>query len=83
MLACVIPTRASFSAALVASAIAEEIWRFVRENLGVSRPVGLPRARLLALSDYHASAAPPHVERERWLIQLPRPQGDGGSATFH
>lgn len=75
VLAYVRPTCASFSGTLVASAIAEEIWRSVRENLGVSHPVGLPRAFLLAVSDYLAAVAPPHSERERRLTQMSAPAG--------
>lgn len=75
MLAYVRPTCASFSATLVASAIAEEICRPVRENLGVSHPVRLPRAFSLAVSDYLAAVAPPHSERERRLTQTSAPAG--------
>lgn len=74
VLAYVRPTCASFSGTLVASAIAE-IWRSVHENLGVSHPVGLPRAYLLPVSDYLAAVAPPHSERERRLTQTSTPAG--------
>lgn len=75
MLAYVRPTCASFSATLVASAIAEEIWRPVGENLGVSHPVRLPPALSLAVSDYLAAVAPPHSEGERRLTQTSAPAG--------